>query len=136
MLLKMSSRRRKSDAGSGEGIVQSPLLFKTGSSVAESVASLSFYSLTTKTKSVASNLVPDYRLQQPCSSRQAGDALGFSQTQVIEIPGSDSLTTLGQQRSDVRKQKNANGQENVGRTPFCLAGQSMGCTFLQNKSWN
>ena len=44
--------------------------------------------------------------QQPCSSRQADAALGFSQTQVTDINDSDSLKTLGQIRSDVRKKSN------------------------------
>ena len=41
--------------------------------------------------------------QQPCSSRQADAALGFSQTEVNEFNDTDSLKTLGQIRSDARK---------------------------------
>ena len=42
---------------------------------------------------------------QPCSSRQADAALGFSQTEVTEINDTDSLKTLGQIRSDARRKK-------------------------------
>ena len=37
------------------------------------------------------------------SRRQADAALGFSETQVTDITGSDSLKSLGQIRSDARK---------------------------------
>ena len=59
LLLKISSQGRKSDGRSGEGIVQSPFFGRAGSTVAESIAFRSFYSLPTKTESVASNLIPD-----------------------------------------------------------------------------
>ena len=41
--------------------------------------------------------------QQPCSSREADEALDFSRTEVTEIHDTDSLKTLGQIRSDARK---------------------------------
>ena len=45
---------------------------------------------------------------QPCSSRQADDMLGFSQTQATETAGSGSLKTLAQFRSDARKKRGSN----------------------------
>ena len=69
----------------------------------ESVASRSFYSLPTITESVDSDRLVGDVSQQPCSSRQADAALGFSQTEGTEINDTDSLKTLGQIRSDARK---------------------------------
>ena len=41
--------------------------------------------------------------QEPCCSRQANAALGFSRTEVTEFNDTDSLKTLRQIRSDARK---------------------------------
>ena len=82
----------------GKGSEQSALHSRSGSTVMESVDSRSFYSLPTITESFDSD-----RLQQPCSSRQADAALGFSRTEINEFNDTDSLKTLGQILSDVRK---------------------------------
>ena len=44
--------------------------------------------------------------QQPCSSRHADAALGFSQAQLTETNDSDGFKTLGQIRFDARKKSN------------------------------
>ena len=50
-----------------------------------------------------SHLIVSDPSQQPCSSRQADAALGFSRTEVTEFNDADSLKTLGQIRSVARK---------------------------------
>ena len=96
VLLKIGGKtgRNVGEKGSGRSVSRSG----SGSTVMDSVASRSFYSLPTITESFDSD-----RLQQPCSSRQADAALSFSQTEVNEFNDTDSLKTLGQIRSDVRK---------------------------------
>ena len=96
VLLKIGGKtgRNVGERGSGPSVS----LSRPGSTVMDSVASRSFYSLPTITESFYSD-----RLQQPCSSRQADAALGFSRTEVNEFNDTDSLKTLGQIRSDVRK---------------------------------
>ena len=91
--------RNVGEKGSG----QSVSLSRSGSTVMESVASRSFYSLPTITESFDSDRVAGDLSQEPCSSRQADAALGFSRTEVSEINKADSLKTFGQIRSDARK---------------------------------
>ena len=74
---------------------QSTLFSRAMSTVVESVAFGSFYSLPTITESVGSDPSGDVPFQQPRSSRQADAALGSSVTQVTDVTGSDSLKTLG-----------------------------------------
>ena len=101
VLLKIGGKAGRNVGEKGSG--RSVSLSRSGSTVMESVASRSFYSLPTITESVDSDrLVGDFS-QQPCSNRQADAALGFSQTKVTEINDTDSLKTLGQIRSDARK---------------------------------
>ena len=96
VLLKIGGKpgRNVGERGSGWSVARSG----SGSTVVDSVASRSFYSLPTITESLDSE-----QLQQPCSSRQADAILGFSRTEVNEFNDTDSLKTLGQIRSDVRK---------------------------------
>ena len=96
VLLKIGGKpgRNVGEKGSGWSASRSG----SGSTVVDSVASRSFYSLPTITESFDTD-----QLQQPCSSRQADAALGFSRTEVNEFNDTDSLKTLGQIRSDVRK---------------------------------
>ena len=82
---------------------QSGSISRAGSTVVESVASRSFYSLPTITESFGSDRSGGDVTQQPCSSRQADAALHFSRTEVTDINDTDSLKTLGQIRSDARK---------------------------------
>ena len=101
LFLTINSKVVRGGAGA-EGVgLQCPSASKTRSTVAESVAPRSYYSF--PTESVASNFLPDIQHQQLCLSRQSDGTLGFSQTQVIEFAGSDSLETFGQNRSDARK---------------------------------
>ena len=86
-----------------KGSEQSASRSRSGSTVMESVASRSFYSLPTITESFDSDRLVDDLSQQPCSSRQADAALGFSRTEVNEFNDTDSLKSLGQIRSDARK---------------------------------
>ena len=101
MLLKIGGKAGRNVGEKGSG--RSVSLSRSGSTVMESVASRSFYSLPTITESVDSDRLVGDLSQQPCSSRQANAALGFSQTEVTEINDTDSLKTLGQIRSDARK---------------------------------
>ena len=96
VLLKIGGKpgRNVGERGSGRSVSRSG----SGSTVVDSVASRSFYSLPTITESLDSD-----QLQQPCSSRQADAVLGFSRTEVNDFNDTDSLKTLGQIRSDVRK---------------------------------
>ena len=101
VLLKIGGKtgRNVGEKGSGKSVS----LSTSGSTLMESVASRSFYSLPTITESFDSDRLANDLSQQPCSSRQADAALGFSQTEVTEINDTDSLKTLGQIRSDARK---------------------------------
>ena len=84
-----------------KGIGKSVSLSRSGSTVMESVASRSFYSLRTITESFDSDRLAGDLSQQPC--RQADAALDFSRTEVTEINDTDSLKTLGQIRCDAPK---------------------------------
>ena len=86
-----------------KGSEQSASRSRSGSTVMESVASRSFYSLPTITESLDSDRLVGDLSQQPCSGRQADAVLGFSRTEVNEFNDTDSLKTLGQIRSDARK---------------------------------
>ena len=79
VLLKIGGNtgRNVDDKGSG----QPPSFSRVGSTVMESVASRSFYSLPTITKSFGSDPSAGDMTQQPCSSRQAGAALDFSRAE-------------------------------------------------------
>ena len=101
VLLKICKETGRNVGEKGSG--RSVSLSRSGSTVTESVASRSFYSLPTITESFDSDRLAGDLSQQPCSSRQADAALGFSRTEVTEINGSDSLKILGQIRSDARK---------------------------------
>ena len=87
------------ERGSGQSVSHR----RSGSTVMESVASRSFYSLPTITESFDSDRLVGSLSQQPCSSRQADAVLGFWRTEVNEFNDTDSLKTLGQIHSDARK---------------------------------
>ena len=101
VLLKNGGKTGRSIGERGSG--QSASVGRLGSTVVESMASRSFYSLPTITESCNSDRLVGDLTQQPCSSRQADAALDFSRTEVTEINDTDSLKTLGQIRSDARK---------------------------------
>ena len=101
VLLKIGGNTGRSVGERGSG--QSAALGSSGSTVVESMALRSFYSLPTITESFDSDRLVGDLTQQPCSSRQADAALDFSRTEVTEIIDTDSLKTLGQIRSEARK---------------------------------
>ena len=125
VLLKIS---RKTERNVGEkGSRKSVLLSRSGSTVMESVASRSFYSLPTITESFDSDRLAGDLSQQPCSSRQADAALDFSRTEVTEINDTDSLKTLGQIRSDARKKGESYRWSREGRpNPISPTGSDGG----------
>ena len=78
LLLKINSKVGRS-GGEGEGwSLQSPFWSKAGSTVADNVASRSFYSLPTITETVVGSPLRDPQYQQPSLSQQADEVLGFS----------------------------------------------------------
>ena len=101
VLLKIGRTTERNVGEKGNG--KSVSLSRSGSTIMESVASRSFYSLPTITESFDSDRLAGDLSQQPCSSRQADAALDFSRTEVAKINDTDSLETLGQSRSDARK---------------------------------
>ena len=104
VLLKIGSKTGKSFGDEGSG--QSHLFSWAGSTVFESVVSRSFLLCLVLQDQLVVILLQV--IQQPCSSRQADANLGFSETQVRDITGSDSFKTLGKIRSDARKKNNLN----------------------------
>ena len=101
VLLKIGGKTGRNIGERGSG--QSASLGRSGSTVMESAASLSFYSLPTITESFDSDHLAGDFSQQPCSSRQADAALDFSRADLTEINDTDSLKTLRQIRSDAWK---------------------------------
>ena len=114
VLLKIGGKtgRNVGDKGSG----QSPSFSRAGSTVMESIASLSFHSLPTITESFGSDPSTSDFSQQPCSIRQADAELAFSRTEVTDINDSDSLETLGQFRCDVQNKSNLYKWSREGRS--------------------
>ena len=104
VLLKPGRKTRKNIGDKGSR--QLSLFSCAGSTVIESVASRSFYSLPTITESFVSDPLADDPSQQLCSSWQGVAALGFSQTQVTDSNHSDSLKPLRVIRSDARNKSN------------------------------
>ena len=100
----------KSRRGSGDCFGTSPypagkLLFPSvaGSSMGDSVASRSFYSLPTLTEDDgADGIVGADGVEEPCSSRQADERLAMG-IESSERPGTDSLKTLQQIKSSQKK---------------------------------
>ena len=92
--------------GGGGGKASSRSAFSScaGTSVGDSVASSSFYSLPTITESTKSEQVT-MGSQEPCSSRQAGEALS-SVPVVHDKSGTDGLKTLKEIRTELVKKAN------------------------------
>ena len=125
VLLKIGGTTGRNVGGKGSG--QSASLSRSGSTVMESVASRSFYSLPSITESFDTDRLVGDLSQQPCSSRQADVALGFSRTEVTEFNDTDSLKTLGQIRSDARKKCELYGWSREGRpNPILPCGSDGG----------
>ena len=125
VLLKIGGKTGRNIGERGSG--QSASLGRSGSTVMESVASRSFYSLPTITESFDSDHLAGDFSQQPCSSRQADAAMDFSRTEVTEINDTDSLKTLGQIRSDARKKSELYKWSREGRpNPISPSGSDGG----------
>ena len=104
-LPKISAKLGKADAGDKiDG--QSPFLSKIRSTVVESITFLVFIVCCSWVSCY--HPLPDVRDQQPFSSCQEDDALGFSQTLVTVISCSYSLKDLRQTLTDVGKRTSAN----------------------------
>ena len=106
VLLKIGGKTGKNVGDKGIG--QSHSFSRAGSTVMESAASRSIYSLPTNTEAFGSDPSAGNLTQQSCSSRQADAALDFSRTEVTEINDTDSLKNLRQIRSEARKKSNLN----------------------------
>ena len=125
VLLKIGRKTGRNVGEKGSG--RSVSLSRSGSTVMESVASRSFYSLPTITESFDSDRLAGDLSQQPCSSRQADAALDFSRTEVTEINDTDSLKTLGQIRSDARTKVELYSWSREGRpNPISSSGSDGG----------
>ena len=125
VLLKIGGKAGRIFGDKSSG--QSPWFSRGGSAVTESVASRSFYSLPTFTKSFGSDPSADGLTQQPCSSRRTDAALGFSRTEVTEINDTDSLKNLRLIRSDAREKNNLYKRSKEGRPiPISSSGSDDG----------
>ena len=130
--MKIGGKTGRNIGEKGSG--QSLSLSRSGSTVMESVASRSFYSLPTITESFDSDRLVGDLSQQPCSSRQADVALGFSQTEVTDFNDTDSFKTLGQIRSDARKKCDLYRWSREGRpNPISPSGSDGGGYPLRNR---
>ena len=84
---------------------RSPFPSVAGSSMGDSIASRSIYSLLTITETGGTDAVVSGDIvEEPCSSRQADARLALG-TESVERPGTDSLKTLQQIKSNQRKKK-------------------------------
>ena len=134
VLLKIGRKTERNVGEKGSG--KSVSLSRSGSTIMESVASRSFYSLPTITESFDSGRLAGALSQQPCSSRQEDAALDFSRTEVTEINDTDSLKTLGQFRSDARKKGELYSWSREGRrTQFRPVGRMAVDTFSLRRCW-
>ena len=125
VLLKIGGKTGRIIGERGSG--QSASLARSASTVVESTASRSFYSLPTITESCDSDGLVGDLTQQACSSRQADAALDFSRTEVTKINDTDSLKTLGQILSDSREQGELYRWSRKGRpNPISPSGSNGG----------
>ena len=125
MLLKNGGNTGKNVVEKGSK--QSLPFSRVRSTVMESVVSRSFHSLPTVTESYGSDISACDLTQQPCSSRQADTALGYSRTEVTEINDTDSLKTLGQILSDARRKSNLYKWSREGQSnPISSSGSDDG----------
>ena len=132
VLLKTGGKAGRNVGDNDRG--QSASLSKAGSTVMESVASRSFFSLPTVTESFGSDPSAGIFSKQPCSNRQADAALDFSRTEVTEIDDTGSFKTLGQIRSDVRKKDDLYKWSREGRpNPILPSGSDGGGYVFTDK---
>ena len=128
VLLKIGRKTGRNVGEKGSG--RSVSLSRSGSTVMESVASRSFFSLPTITESFDSDRLAGDLSQQPCSSRQTDAALDFSRTEMTEINDTDSLKTIGQIHSDARKKRELYRWSREGRPNPILSSGSDGGGYV------
>ena len=105
LLLKARGGSRVHSVSSRYSAGQSPFPSVAGSSMGDSVASRSAYSLPTVTETGGTDLiVGGGNAEEPCSSRQADARLAL-ESESNERPGTDSLKTLQQIKSSQKKKK-------------------------------
>ena len=134
VFLKIGEKTGRNFGNQGSG--QSPSFSRAGSTVIESVASRSFYSLPTNTQSFGSDHSSGDFSRQPYSSLQADAALGLSQTQMTDINDFDSFKTLRQIRCDAQKKGNLYKWSTEGRpNPISHSGSDDGGMCLLKRCW-
>ena len=105
LLLKARGGSRVHPVSSRYPAGQSPCPSVAGSSMGDSVASRSAYSLPTITETGGTDLIVGGGIaEEPCSSRQADARLAL-ENESNERPGTDSLKTLQQIKSSQKKKK-------------------------------
>ena len=105
LLLKAKGGSRVHPVSSRYPAGQSPFPSVAGSSMGDSVASRSFYSLPTITEDGGADvIVGGDGVKEPCSSRQADERLAMG-IESSERPGTDSLRTLQQIKWSQKKKK-------------------------------
>ena len=124
LLLKSNLIGRR--GGGGKASNKSTFSSCAGTSVGDSVASRSVYSLPTITESTQSEVVA-MGSQEPCSSHQADEALS-SVPVVLDKSGTDSLKTLKEMKTKLmKKAKNPLRWSRKGRSnPLPRSGQESG----------
>ena len=105
LLLKARGGSRLHPVSSRYPAGQSPFPSVAGSSMGDSVASRSAYSLPTITETGGTDLIVGGGIvEEPCSSRQADARLALG-SESVDRPGTDSLKTLQQIKSSQKKKK-------------------------------
>ncbi len=105
LLLKARGGSRLHPVSSRYPAGQSPFPSVAGSSMGDSVASRSAYSLPTITETGGTDVIVGGGIvEEPCSSRQADARLALG-SESVDRPGTDSLKTLQQIKSSQKKKK-------------------------------
>ena len=105
LLFKAKGGSRVHPVASRYSTGQSPFPSIAGSSMGDSVASRSVYSLPTITETEGISVIMSWGVvEEPCSSRQADARLAMG-TESTEKAGTDSLKTLQQIKSSQKKKK-------------------------------
>ena len=136
LLLKANLIGRGGGGGGGKASIRSALSSCAGTSVGDSVASRSVYSLPTITESTESEQVT-MGSQEPCSSRQADKAL-CSVPVVNDKSGTDSLKTLKEIKTELMKKRTiySGGHEKAVQILFQSAEKRVVGTCLRRRCWD
>ena len=128
LLLKARGGSRVHPVASRYSTGQSHFQSVAGSSMGDSVASWSVYSLPTITEIEGTSVIMSWGVvEEPCSSRQADTRLAMG-TESTEKPGTDSLKTLQQIKSSQRKKKShsCKWSREGGLNPLLPSGDDKG----------